>query len=210
MHATARSIVCSSIVLTVQDLPIDPAGESEAKAEAQTVETFTTSHALGHSLANLPAEVLLCVIDWLDLPGLACFMQTCKDIRATCMIDVVWERLCEGSLPKASAQSRKYHQLRLGAQSAIAALAKPSNNASASAPGAHTAELAAASNSQADFPTCSRSQRQAFFDGNLRLRYGGDLVIEPAWLSLMPKVSCQGAGWLYVKGKTLSGLFHGL
>ncbi|KAL0021398.1 hypothetical protein WJX77_012562 [Trebouxia sp. C0004] len=52
--------------------------------------------------------------------------------------------------------------------------------------------------------SCSHSQRYSFFDSNLRLRYSGGLVVEPAWLSLLPKVSCQGAGWLYLKGKTLS------
>ncbi len=141
--------------------------------------------------------------------GLACFMQTCKDIRATCMIDIVWERLCEGILPRAKAQSRKYHQLRLGAQTAVTAFAKPSNEASASAPSAHTAKLPVASNSQTDSLTCNKSQRYAFLNGNLRLRYDGDLVVEPAWLSLMPQVSCQGAGWLYARARLCQVCFMG-
>lgn len=190
--------------LLLQDLQSDP--DTSAEAEALPAEVYCTSQTHGHSLASLPAEVLLSIVDQLGLPALACFIQTCKDVRAVCMTDAVWESICEGTLPKLPTQARKYHKLNRCTAVDVKPSVSLSGNLNATVPQEHSAKLPATSGSQPDMFSCSQVQRYSFLDSNLRLRYTGALVVEPAWLSLMPKVSCHGAGWLYVKGKTLSGL----
>lgn len=123
------------------------------------------------------------------------------------MADLVWERLCDGDIPKLCAQSRPYHKLRVGNIVSVAPLPSQSGvpiTLTAIDDTAQTYTPTAASQPAAN--SCSPSQRYSFLDSNLRLRYSGALVVEPAWLSLLPKVNCHGAGWLYVKGKSLSGM----
>ena len=174
--------------------------------ETCSAESLSSSQHHGQSLASLPAEVLLFIIDHLDLPALACLIQTCKDLRAICMTDFVWESLCNGDFPKECAQSQQYHKLRLSTDASIRpSVSQPHVSITLTAIDDTVQTPTATLDSQPEASSRSQSQRYSFFDSNLRLRYSGGLVVEPAWLSLLPKVSCQGAGWLYLKGKTLSG-----
>jgi len=184
----------------LQEPPLHPSVCAEDRdTETCSAESWSTSQHHGQSLAGLPAEVLLFIIDHLELPALACLIQSCKDLRAICMTDLVWENLCNGDFPKVCAQSQQYHKLRPSADASI----RPS----VSQPCVSITLTAIDDTVQTPTTTLdSQPQRYSFFDSNLRLRYSGGLVVEPAWLSLLPKVSCQGAAWLYLKGKTLSGV----
>ncbi len=176
-------------------------------AETCSAESWSTSQHHGQSLAGLPAEVLLFIIDHLELPALACLIQTCKDLRAICMTDLVWENLCNGDFPKVCAQSQQYHKLRPSTDTSTKpSVSQPCVSITLTAIDDTVQTPTTTLDGQLAASSCSESQRYSFFDSNLRLRYSGGLVVEPAWLSLLPKVSCQGAGWLYVKGKTLSGM----
>ncbi|DBA73155.1 TPA: hypothetical protein ACH3X2_010090 [Trebouxia sp. C0005] len=173
--------------------------------ETCSAENLSASQHHGQSLASLPAEVLLFIIAHLELPALACLIQTCKDLRAICMTDFVWENLCNGDFPKVCAQSQQYHKLRPSTDTSIRPfVSQPCVSITLTAIDDTVQTSTPTLDSQSEASSCSHSQRYSFFDSNLRLRYSGGLVVEPAWLSLLPKVSCQGAGWLYLKGKTLS------
>ena len=57
--------------------------------------------------------------------------------------------------------------------------------------------------------SCTQPQvRYAYYDYNMRLKYESGVVLDPAWLSLLPKVSSQGSSWLYAKAKRLSGVLR--
>ena len=192
----------------LQEPPLHPSVCAEDRDTGTcSAETLSTSQHHGQSLASLPAEVLFFIIDHLELPALACLIQTCKDLRATCMTDCVWENVCNGEFPKVCAQSQRYHKLRLSTDTSIRpSVIQPCVSITLTAIDDTVQTPTATLDSQPEASSCSHSQRYSFFDSNLRLRYSGGLVVEPAWLSLLPKVSCQGAGWLYLKGKTLSGI----
>ncbi|DBA86230.1 TPA: hypothetical protein ACH3X1_005734 [Trebouxia sp. C0004] len=191
-----------------EEPPLHPSVFAEDRdtntCSAEGLSTCTSQHH-GQSLASLPAEVLLFIIDHLELPALACLIQTCTDLRAICMTDSVWENLCNGDFPKTCAQSQQYHKPRLSTHTAIRpSVSQPCVAITLTAIDDTVQTPTATPDSHPEASSCSHSQRYSFFDSNLRLRYSGGLVVEPAWLSLLPKVSCQGAGWLYLKGKTLS------
>ncbi|KAL3157644.1 hypothetical protein ABBQ32_012089 [Trebouxia sp. C0010 RCD-2024] len=154
-------------------------------------------------LPSLPAEVLFTVIDLLDLPALASFAQTCRDVRAICLLDSVWDRLCDSKGSQQGPHPHKYHK------------PKPSHSTSSrqTAPYASNTDTVPVQQDAATFvsaeqhPTSTHTHSQvrySYFDNNLRLQYSSGLVVEPAWLTLLPKVSSQGSNWLYVKAKTVS------
>ena len=192
----------------LQEPPLHPSVCAEdSNTKTCSAESWSTSQHHGQSLAGLPAEVLLFIIDHLELPALACLIQTCKDLRAICMTDLVWENLCNGDFPKLCSQSQRYHKLRPSTDTSIRpSVSQPCVSTTLTAIDDTVQTPTTTLDSQLEASSCSQSQRYSVFDSNLRLRYSGGLVVEPAWLSLLPKVSCQGAAWLYLKGKTLSGV----
>lgn len=149
--------------------------------------------------------MLFTVIDLLDLPALASFAQTCRDVRAICLLDSVWDRLCDSKGSQQGPHPHKYHK------------PKPSHSTSSrqTAPYASNTDTVPVQQDAATFvsaeqhPTSTHTHSQvrySYFDNNLRLQYSSGLVVEPAWLTLLPKVSSQGSNWLYVKAKTVSGV----
>ena len=192
----------------LQEPPLHPSVCAEDRdTETCSAESWSISQHHGQSLAGFPAEVLLFILDHLELPALACLIQTCKDLRAICMTDLLWENLCNGDCPKVRPQSQQYHKLRPSTDTSVKpSVSQPCVSITLTAIDDSVLTPTTTLDSQLAASSCSQSQRYSFFDSNLRLRYSGGLVVEPAWLSLLPKVSCQGSGWLYLKGKTLSGV----
>lgn len=180
----------------------DAQDKVQAAAYGAHVNAATQTH--GHHLLGLPAEVLFSIIDQLDISALACFAQSSKDLRSMCMIDAVWDRLTNRKVPTASCHLQPYHKPKpsiTAAHDSKPALCSSASRITTPEPVSQAAP--AASHVQAS-PN-SLSQRYAFLDDKLKLQYCGRFVQQPAWLSLLPNVTCQGAGWLYAKAKSLSG-----
>lgn len=183
-----------SIKLFVKNVAAIQDTQSAHTVNAEDVGTDSSSSCRGLSLPSLPAEVLFAVIDMLDLPALACFTQTCKNIRAACLTDAVWDRLCDGKGPRHGQHPHKYHKPRPSHSTDIRQTTPDASKPDHMPPRVATLTFA-----------CEQV-RYTYFDNNLRLKYSSGLVVDPAWLSLLPKVSSQGSSWLYVKAKTLSGV----
>ena len=150
--------------------------------------------------------MLFAVIDLLDLPALTCFAQTCKETRAACLSDAVWDRLCDGKVSHHGQHFHKYHKPRRSHSTDIRQITPHTNTSDTVPPQSYAATSAAACKQHPAVESCTQSQvRYTYLDNNLRLKYSSGLVVDPAWLSLLPKVSGQGSSWLYVKAKTLSG-----
>ena len=197
--------VTISYLLLVQD--IESLKSAPESAEIQNSAFATSPPSRGQSLICLPAEVLFSVIDLLDLPALACFIQTCNDIRSACLTDAVWDKLFDDKVPKANPHSRKYHKPRSTSSTGTKQTARHANNTGGAQSQTPSTNLPSASEKCQPANECKQSQiRHTFYDNNLNIKYSSGLVADPAWLSLLPKVSSQGSSWLYLKGKTLSGV----
>lgn len=150
--------------------------------------------------------MLFAVIQLLDLPALACFAQTCKDTRAACLADAVWDKYCDSKTPKLGPQPHKYHKPRPGRSTDIRQLAPQTNTTDRVSPPPDAA-APALQHDTAD--SCTQPQvRYAYYDYNMRLKYESGVVLDPAWLSLLPQVSSHGSSWLYAKAKSLSGVLR--
>ena len=175
-----------------------------AATAPNVAERSMTTQSYGHNLFSLPAEVLLSILNQLDLPALAQMMQTSKGLRSNCLADSLWDRFGSRRVPQTRSHLQQYYKPRSAASSASTSVSKPEG-----------ATTDTQSTSQTPIAACpvqtsrnSLSQRYAFLDDKLKLHYSGSLVQQPAWLSLLPNVSCQGAGWLYAKAKVLSGILQ--
>lgn len=169
---------------------------------AEGLELDIASSCRGLTLPSLPAEVLFAVIDLLDLPALACFAQTCKDTRAACLTDAVWDRLCDGKGPQHAHHPHKYHEPKPNHSTEVEQTEPHANPTDIVPP----SSASTCKQHPADENFTQPQVRYTYFDNNLRLKYSSGFVVDPAWLSLLPKVSCQGSSWLYFKAKTLSGV----
>lgn len=187
----------------LKDLDFTDSEEDTQSAHTETAEDANSdslSSFHGLTLPSLPAEVLFAVLDLLDLPALACFTQTCKYIRAICLLDSVWDRLCDGKGLPHGPHPNKYHKPRQSHGTDLKQT-PPASKTDIVPPQRHSASAC----EQHPASTCTQPPvRYTYFDNNLRLKYSNGLVVDPAWLSLLPKVSSQGSSWLYVKAKTLS------
>lgn len=200
MNST-RIVLRSELILTSLLQIQDTQSAHTETAEDANSDSLSSFHGL--TLPSLPAEVLFAVLDLLDLPALACFTQTCKYIRAICLLDSVWDRLCDGKGLPHGPHPNKYHKPRQSHGTDLKQT-PPASKTDIVPPQRHSASAC----EQHPASTCTQPPvRYTYFDNNLRLKYSNGLVVDPAWLSLLPKVSSQGSSWLYVKAKTLSGLF---
>lgn len=201
MRAAVSSQINFTSLLQIQDTQ-----SAQYTGNSEDVVLDSLSSCNGRTLPSLPAEVLFAVIDLLDLPALVCFAQTCKDTRAACLTDAVWDRLCDGKGPKHGHHLHKYHKPRPSHSTDIRQTAPHANPTDIVPPQRHAATSAPACKQHPAVESCTQPQiRYTYLDNNLRLKYSSGLVVDPAWLSLLPKVSGQGSSWLYVKAKTLSG-----
>ena len=203
-----RTVLFSELILTSLLQMQDTQSDHSERAENANFDSPSSLHGL--TLPSLPAEVLFTVIDLLDLPALASFAQTCKDVRAICLLDSVWDRLCDGKGGQQGPHPpNKYHKPRRSHSTDFrkSALRQTAPYASTDTvqPQQHTATFKPPCE-EGSASTHAHSQvRYTYFDHDLRLRYSSGLVVDPSWLSLLPRVSSQGSSWLYVKAKTLSG-----
>lgn len=171
-----------------------------ATTASNVAERSVTMQSCGHNLLSLPSEVLLSILNQLDRSALAQMMQTSKGLRSTCLADSLWDKFGSRRVPQTRSHLQQYYKPRSAAASAFVPASTPDG-----------ATTDSQSTSQTPIAACpvqtsrnSLSQRYAFLDDKLKLHYCGSLVQQPAWLSLLPNVSCQGAGWLYAKAKWLS------
>ena len=201
MRAALSSELIFTSLLQIQDTQ-----SAQHSGHAEDIGLDSLSSCRGLSLPSLPAEVLFAVIDLFDLPALACFAQTCKDTRAACLTDAVWDRLCDGKGPRHGHHLHKYHKPRPTQSTDIGQTAPHANPTDNEPSQKHAATSAPACKQHPAVESCTQPQvRYTYLDNNLRLKYSSGLVVDPAWLSLLPKVSGQGSSWLYVKAKTLAG-----
>lgn len=199
-YCSVQCLIFTSF-LQIQDTQ---SAQHTENAEDAGLDRSSSCHGL--TLPSLPAEVLFAVIDLLDLPALACFAQTCKDTRAACLTDAVWDRFCDGKGPRHGPHPHKYHKPKPSHSIDIRQAAPHANKTDILPPQRHAATCASACEQQPAAESCTQPQvRYTYLDNSLRLKYSTGLVVDPAWLSLLPKVSGQGSSWLYIKAKTLSG-----
>ena len=150
--------------------------------------------------------MLFAVIQLLDLPALACFAQTCKDTRAACLTDAVWDKYCDSKRPTLGSHPHKYHRPRPGHSTDIRQPTPQTDTTDRDSP---LQDATAPALQYHIVDSCTQPQvRYAYYDYNMRLKYESGVVLDPAWLSLLPKVSSQGSSWLYAKAKSLSGVLR--
>lgn len=195
----------------VKERPLLPQGIESLKSAPEIQDTAGSSPSRGQSLVCLPTEVLFAsidLLDLLDLPALACFIQTCKGVWAVCLADAVWDRLCGHLRPTVDSDSCNYHKPRPPGSTGT----KPTARLASSTGSAQSRTCARhlPSDSKQCRPAGNGNQPQLHntcIDSNCNVTYStGVFIANPSWLIYMPKVSSQGSSWLYLKSKTLSGV----
>lgn len=140
-------------------------------------------------------EVVLNVVEMLTLPATASLMQTCGHLRSLCMEAYTWESH-SGDFRAINDKARMHYRL------SNSQLVSPKQIAE----DPHTlvsGQLAEPANYQR-YSWCPVPG-----ETHMRRKFSsGSKVAEPAWLTLMPHVSCKSSTWLYVKTKTLAGSKH--
>ena len=160
------------------------------------LENLRSGHTV--SFASLPTEVVLHISAQLTLPATASLMQTCRHLRMLCFKVYKWEPHSGGFQMMKLDNARQYY--RLHNMPLTSSSAGSCNTVVQSQLAEVVAEAADAANSQR-YSWCPVPGQQFL----QRVFSSGSKIVKPAWLSLLPRVSCEGSSWLYVKTKTVAG-----
>lgn len=126
-------------------------------------------------------------------------MQTCTHLRSLFFNIYNWKPHAGGFQIVNSDKARQHY--RLHDMPVTSSSAGSSNRVVQSQLAEVVAEAADAANSQR-YSWCPVPGQQFL----RRTFSSGSKIVEPAWLSLLPQVFCEGNTWLYVKIKTVAGI----